>query len=174
MFPSLRVSKTHALEGLPYETIVDLMTPGLTRVRLQRFSVGEQMFPMLLHLLLEKRACIGLQGEGRHCSRVRNVGRASRGRAKGVLGTGGILVDEVRGGFGGGFGGGGWRVWRWGMVSRQIVQLPVLQRSLLHLFFSLDIADGEESRSVGDVLRKGYNEGRRVGGMHRFKERVER
>lgn len=41
-------------------------------------------------------------------------------------------------------------------------------------FFSLDIADGEESRSVGDVLRKGYNEGRRVGGMHRFKERVER
>ena len=61
------------------------------------------------------------------------------------------------------------------MVSRQIVQLPVLQRSLLHLFFfSLDIADGEESRSVGDVLRKGYNEGRRVGGMHRFKERVER
>lgn len=128
MFPSLRVSKTHALEGLPYETIVDLMTPGLTRVRLQRFSVGEQMFPMLLHLLLEKRACIGLQGEGRHCSRVRNVGRASRGRAKGVLGTGGILVDEVRGGFGGGG-------WRWGMVSRQIVQLPVLQRSLLHLFF---------------------------------------
>ena len=63
MFPSLRVSKTHALEGLPYETIVDLMTPGLTRVRLQRFSVGEQMFPMLLHLLLEKRDCIGLQGE---------------------------------------------------------------------------------------------------------------
>ena len=62
MFPSLRVSKTHALEGLPYETIVDLMTTGLTRVRLQRFSVGEQMFPMLLHLLLEKRACIGLQG----------------------------------------------------------------------------------------------------------------
>ena len=60
------------------------------------------------------------------------------------------------------------------MVSRQIVQLPVLQRSLLHLFFSLDIADREESRSVGDVLRKGYNEGRRVGGMHRFKERVER
>ena len=62
------------------------------------------------------------------------------------------------------------------MVSRQIVQLHVLQRSLLHLFFfsSLDIADGEESRSVGDVLRKGYNEGRRVGGMHRFKERVER
>ena len=59
------------------------------------------------------------------------------------------------------------------MVSRQIVQLPVLQRSLLHLFFSLDIADGEESRSVGDVLRKGYNEGRRVGGMHRFKEQVE-
>ena len=101
MFPSLRVSKTHALEGLPYETIVDLMTTGLTRVRLQRFSVGEQMFPMLLHLLLEKGACIGLQGEGRHCSRVRNVGRASRGRAKGVLGTGGILVDEVRGGFGG-------------------------------------------------------------------------
>ena len=108
MFPSLRVSKTHALEGLPYETIVDLMTTGLTRVRLQRFSLGEQMFPMLLHLLLEKRACIGLQGEGRHCSRFRNVGRASRGRAKGVLGTGGILVDEVRGGFGGGFGGGGW------------------------------------------------------------------
>lgn len=101
MFPSLRVSKTHALEGLPYETIVDLMTTGLTRVRLQRFSVGEQMFPMRLHLLLEKRACIGLQGEGRHCSRNRNVGRASRGRAKGVLGTGGILVDEVRGGFGG-------------------------------------------------------------------------
>ena len=60
------------------------------------------------------------------------------------------------------------------MVSRQIVQLPVLQRSLLHLFFSLDIADRGESRSVGDVLRKGYNEGRRVGGMHRFKERVER
>ena len=27
-----------------------------------------------------------LRGEGRHCSRVRNVGRASRGRAKGVLG----------------------------------------------------------------------------------------
>lgn len=101
MFPSLRVSKTHALEGLPYETIVDLMTTGLTRVRLQRFSVGEQMFPMLLHLLLEKRACIGLQGEGRHCSRVRNAGRASRGRAKRVLGTGGILVDKVRGGFGG-------------------------------------------------------------------------
>lgn len=63
MFPSLWVSKTHALEGLPYETIVDLMTTGLTRVRLQRFSVGEQMFPMLLHLLLEKRDCIGLQGE---------------------------------------------------------------------------------------------------------------
>ena len=101
MFPSLRVSKTHALEGLPYETIVDLMTTGLTRVRLQRFSVGEQMFPMRLHLLLEKRACIGLQGKGRHCSRVRNVDRASRGRAKGVLGTGGILVDEVRDGFGG-------------------------------------------------------------------------
>ena len=60
------------------------------------------------------------------------------------------------------------------MVSRQIVQLPVIQRSLLHLFFSLDIADREESPSVGDVLRKGYNEGRRVGGMHRFKERVER
>ena len=34
--------------------------------------------------------------EGRHCSRGRNVGRASRGRAKGVLGTGGILVDKVR------------------------------------------------------------------------------
>ena len=60
------------------------------------------------------------------------------------------------------------------MVSRQIVQLPLIQRSLLHLFSSLDIADGEESRSVGDVLRKRYNEGRRVGGMHRFKERVER
>ena len=30
---------------------------------------------------------MGLQGgEGRHCSRVRNVGRASRGRAKGALG----------------------------------------------------------------------------------------
>ena len=86
MLPSLRVSKTHALEGLPYETIVDLMTTGLTRVRLQRFSVGEQMFPMLLHLLLEKGALIGLQGGGRHCSRVRNVDRASRGRAKGVLG----------------------------------------------------------------------------------------
>ena len=26
-----------------------------------------------------------LRGEGRHCRRVRNVGRASRGRAKGVL-----------------------------------------------------------------------------------------
>ena len=26
------------------------------------------------------------RGEGRHCSRVRNVDRASRGRAKGVLG----------------------------------------------------------------------------------------
>ena len=26
------------------------------------------------------------RGEGGHCSRVRNVGRASRGRAKGVLG----------------------------------------------------------------------------------------
>ena len=51
MLPSFRVSKTHALEGLPYETIVDLMTTGLTRVRLQRFSVDEQ----LLHLLLEKR-----------------------------------------------------------------------------------------------------------------------
>ena len=38
---------------------------------------------------------------GRPCSRVRNVGRASRGRGEGVLGTGGILVDKVRGGFSG-------------------------------------------------------------------------
>ena len=59
------------------------------------------------------------------------------------------------------------------MVSRQIVQLHVLQRSLLHLSScSLDIADREERQSVMDVLRKGFNRGRRVGGMHRFKEQV--
>ena len=59
------------------------------------------------------------------------------------------------------------------MVSRQIVQLHVLQRSLLHLSScSLDIADREERQSVEDVLRKGFNRGRRVGGMHRFKEQV--
>ena len=40
-------------------------------------------------------------------------------------------------------------------------------------FSSLDIANREERRSVEDVLRKGFNRGRRVGGMHRFKERVE-
>ena len=86
MLPSLRVSKTHALEGLPYETIVDLMTTGLTRVRLQRSSVGEQMFSNAPAPITREEGLERSSTGGRPCSRVRNIGRVSRGRAKGVLG----------------------------------------------------------------------------------------
>lgn len=78
------------------------MPTGLTSVRLQRSSVGRDIFPMVVHPLLEKRDLLGLQGEAVTVEEFAMlIVRRPEGEPMVSWWTGRILVDKVRCGFGG-------------------------------------------------------------------------